>query len=520
MKGKKVIACIFACIMTMSIFAACTKGVEISEATTGNIKVTVVDKGYDTEWLYALKDVYEQKYKDCTVEIVVTSDSSAVASKIRSNANDSDLVITAGALSAFHSEQNDGYLLELTDVYETVQDGYDVPAKDRMNKSVRSYYETDEGKFYQIPWVLGYSGLLYNKSVIDEALGDSYTLPRTTNELYEFCADLKEAGVTPFALSTAVSYWNYLMVPLYYQYVGSESYDKFNEGYFLQDGTWTKASESNFADYLNSQIGVKKAAEVVYNLLSDEGEGTGDFGIDTAQDLSFQQAQELFCGSSVNGKKIKCAFLFSGDWFGNEMKSTIERNNADIRFMRMPVLSSITETLEKEIDETTLRKVVDAIDAGEISYAGMSANDFARIKTARFSACSPSTSHAMAIPKMKNGTRKYALTKQFLNFILSKDGQEMFTYTLNGITMPFGYTAEGVYGAYADSLYYAMGDATQFNAISEGHNSPLFFIAGLDIVGGYYEGYVYDSDMTPAEYFNNRLRVCNQQASRIIPLIR
>lgn len=520
MKGKKVFACISACIMATAAFAGCSKGGGISEATTGNIKVTIVDKGYDADWLYAIADLYEQEYEGCTVEIVVTSDSNALASKIRTEANDSDLVITAGATSAFCAEENDGYLLDLTDVYEAVQDGYDVSAKERMNKSVRAYYESDDGKFYQIPWVLGYSGLLYNKTVIDKALGTTYTLPRTTDELFTFCESLEAAGVTPFALSTAVSYWNYFMVPLYYQYTGPESYDKFYEGYFLQDGTWTKATESNFTGYLNSQIGVEKAAEVVYQLLSTEGEDAGGFGIGVAQDLSFQQAQEVFLGSSVNGTKTDCAFLFSGDWFGNEMKKTIERNGVDIRFMRMPVISSITETLENPMDETTLRLVIDAIDKGETSYAGVSQNDFDRIKTARFSACSPSTSHSMAIPKMKNGTRKYALTKQFLNFMLSKDGQEMFTYTMNGITMPFGYTAEGVYGSYADSIYYAMGDASTFNIISEGHNSPLFYVAGLDIMGGYYEGNVYDTDMKPSEHFANRLRACNQQASRIIPLIK
>lgn len=518
MKGKQVIACIAAGAMMTAVLAGCKPDTTISEATTGSIKVTIVDKGYGVEWLYAIKDLYEQEYEGCTVEIAETNDAAALASKIRTNANDNDLVIVAGATSALCAEQNDGYLLDLTDVYETVQDGYDVSAKERMNKSVRAYYESDDGKFYQIPWVQGYSGILYNKTVIDEALGTTYTLPCTTDELYLFCEQLENNGVTPFALSTAVSYWNYFLVSLYYQYTGPEGYDKFYEGYFLQDGNWTKATEENFGSYLNSQIGVQEAAEVVYSLLS---RSDGNFGISTAQDLSFQQAQEVFLGSSVNGTRTKCAFLMSGDWFGNEMKDTIERNNVDIRYMRMPVLSSITETLEdKSMGEDTLKLVVSAIDAGETSYPGVSETDFARIKSARFSACSPSTSHSMAIPKMKNGTRKYTLTKQFLNYILSKDGQEMFTYMLNGITMPFGYRAEGVYGDYADSIYYAMGDAETFNAISEGHNSPLFFVAGLDIMGGYYEGQIYDTDVKPEAYFNSRVRACNQQASRIIPLIR
>ena len=200
-----------------AVLAGCKPDTTISEATTGSIKVTIVDKGYGVEWLYAIKDLYEQEYEGCTVEIAETNDAAALASKIRTNANDNDLVIICGATSALCAEQNDGYLLDLTDVYETVQDGYDVSAKERMNKSVRAYYESDDGKFYQIPWVQGYSGILYNKTVIDEALGTTYTLPRTTDELYLFCEQLENNGVTPFALSTAVSYWNYFLVPLYYQ---------------------------------------------------------------------------------------------------------------------------------------------------------------------------------------------------------------------------------------------------------------------------------------------------------------
>lgn len=525
MKKLKLFASMLAIVMVSCLIFGCNKQEIISDATTGDIKVTIVDKGYGVDWLYNIADAYEETHPGCTVSIAETSDPSALASKIRTNANDNDLVISAGTNSGFFNEQYEGFLLEVSDIYQTSQEGYEQSLYDRMNISVRDYYESDDGKFYQLPWVLGYSGMLYNKTVLDDIFGkDAYQLPRTTNELYDLCKEIKAKGVYPFSFSTQVSYWNQFMVAMYYQYEGAPSYDKFYEGYYLKGGEFVKATNDNYKEYLESQDGVEKAYEIVYSLLGKDtvnGVKGGEFGHPNADYLTFQEAQEAFAGSTVSGDSTKCAFMINGDWFANEMSKTISQNKVDIRFMKMPVISCITETLEdKSMTEEELIAVIDAIDEGKTSYGDVSANDFARIKKARYSAAASSTSHVMAIPKMKNGVRKYTLTKQFLNYMLSEEGQELFTYTTNGLVMPYGYIAEGIYGDYADSLYEAMGDPKEFTVISEGHGSPLYYIGGLDIIGGYYEGLIYSENKLPDQYFRERINAANLSKAKVLPLIK
>ena len=67
-----------------------------------------------------------------------------------------------------------------------------------------------------------------------------------------------------------------------------------------------------------------------------------------------------------------------------------------------------------------LSNIITAIDSGATSYMGLNSKDFDRIKEARYSSSACGTSHIMAIPKIKGGTVKYDLSKQFINFFLSK----------------------------------------------------------------------------------------------------
>lgn len=501
-------------LATLLVFSMCGCREEnlISEATTGEIKVTIVDKGYGVEWLYEIASAYEDAYEGCTVQIVEVTDPDALAAKIRTTANDNDLIIST---SSFFLEQYDDYLLELTDVFDTVQDGFETKLIDRMNESVKDYYMTEDGKFYQLPWIFGYGGLMYNKTVLDEALGTNYTLPRTSEELIAFCQDLQTKGVYPFSLSTAVSYWSQYLVGMYFQYQGKEEYENFYRGYYLKNGEYVKATAENFEEYLRSQTGVLESAEVIYELL-----GENRFGHPESTYMNFQEAQTAFLGLGYGDDRTPCAFMLCGDWFATEMSDAINRSGADVRFMKLPVISSITERLDdKTIGETELRNIISAIDAREDGYDGVSDADYERLKQARFSTTSTASSHVMVIPKMKNGTRKYTLTKQFINYILSYEGQELFTYMMNGITMPYGYTAEGIYGEYADSILDAMGDKKSFTMISEGHNSPLFYVGHLDNIVGYYEGNVISDDLSPADYFNRCVNSSLVRMNQVLPLI-
>jgi hypothetical protein len=43
---------------------------------------------------------------------------------------------------------------------------------------------------------------------VEEALGETYTIPRTTDELYNFCVSIKNAGYTPLIYPGQLDYWS------------------------------------------------------------------------------------------------------------------------------------------------------------------------------------------------------------------------------------------------------------------------------------------------------------------------
>ena len=519
---KKKIICLSLAVLTTLMAASCgSKQGSTVEPTTGTIKVTAVDLGYGVKWLEEIIDAYEQDNPGCYVDFESTVDGSALASKIRTTANDNDLVVSTGA---FFTSQADGYLYDVSEIFTTTQDGWDAPLIDRMNKSISDYYRASDGKFYQIPWVFGYNGILYNKTVLDYTFGeDNYELPKTTDEMTDFCQSIlnKQKGVVPFSLSTEVPYWQSVLVGMYFQYQGEEEYNKFYEGYYKKDGAFVKATKDNYSEYLNSQTGVLKSAEVVYEWLGEKG-----FAHKSSAHMNYQQAQNVFCGLGYGADMTKAAFMVCGDWFHNEMADSIAKaeetqGGCDIRVMKVPVISSIVERLEnKNLTDAQLSEIIAAIDAGATSYDGVSENDFKTLVKARYSSTSTATSHVMVIPKMKKTRHYYGLTKQFINYMMSMAGQELFSYTLNGLAMPYGYEPTGIYGPYADSILENFGNRRDFTVITEGHNSPLHYIGGMDIIVGYYEKEAFNQSKNAQAYFESCVTASYNNRNKVLPLIK
>lgn len=483
-----------------------------SNSLTGDIKITIVNKGYGTNWLHVIADSYTEQFPGCSINISETTEETAVAAKIKTTANDSDLVISTGN---FFNEQYEGYLVDLTDLYESVQDGYDKPLKERMNKSIRDFYEDKQNHFYQIPWIFGKSGLLCNKTVVNQTLGNDVVFPRTTNELVSFCQNLKDHGVYPFSMSTSVPYWQGFMVSLYYQYQGPEEYNNFYKGYYKKDGHFQMATEENYEEYLRSQIGVRKAADIVYDLIA-----TKQFAHPKSDYMNFMESQAAFCGLGYGDDKTKCALMFNGSWFAQECSNYMQLSGDEIIFLTNPVMSSIVERLENQsLTDSELSAIVDSIDHGATSYPGLSDNDFNRIKSARYSSTCSAAQHSIVIPKIKNGQNKTDLTKQFLNYMFSLEGQELFSYSLDGLTMPFGYNPIGLYDSFENSILESMGDIDEFAMISEGKNSPLYYVGGLDIIIGYYEGDAFNKTRNPEQYVDFCVERSLTTKAKVLPLI-
>lgn len=363
--------------------------------------------------------------------------------------------------------------------------------RERMNQSFREYFETEEGEIYQMPWQEGYQGFLYNKTVLDDVFGgeENYDLPRTTNELLEFCEDIWTTSnhtVYPFTSSTRATYAQNVFQTFWNQYSG-ERRDNYFKGYYPQenaDGTVTYVASKTREDLDKtfSDPGREKALSALYDIcVSVEN---GGYMHEEANYMEFQEAQRSFIGYGYGSNTNRVAMMINGDWFYKEMEDDCEELGSDIRFMKMPILSSITETLETQnVSEETLRRVVDAVDAGEewSSPLGVSEADYARIYKLRYTAQTTGDYHVMAAPKLnKNGT-SFNLVVQFLKYMVTDEAQALFMMDQKGLTMPYGYTTDFFFNEYAESLKAAKGET--YSILTYNNKIPLVYAGGLKEVG-------------------------------------
>ena len=237
-----------------------------------------------------------------------------------------------------------------------------------------------------MPWVNGYMGLLYNQTLVNSILGANYVLPRTTTELEKMASDLKGKGATPFISSKESCYWNQVAFTWWVQYEGLDRY----EDYWLGVNEYDETTSANFA-----QLGRLRSLEALESLIhTDKGNNHAD-----VNEIAFTAAQSKY----ILGEAV---MMPNGDWFENEMRANYaeDKNHYDIRFMRMPVISSIVETMdlythdkayteltadEKAAYDAKLAAIVAVVDKNgsladaQAAVAGLTEKDFQKVDTAR-----------------------------------------------------------------------------------------------------------------------------------------
>lgn len=474
--------------------AACGEKADPGRATaeTGEITIRIVDKGYGTDWLYQIADAYMAATPGCTVKIIESQDSGAVSSRAQSASNDADIIVTTDSLFGL---QLDGYLYDITEVYDSVQDGYEDPLKDRMNQSFRDYFETADEKFYQMSWVESYSGYMYNKTVLDEAYGEGkYTLPKTTDELIAMCKDLEEnhADIDPIALSQSMSYYDLIKYTWFAQWLGVEKYNNMLQGYYLNDAGEYVPCETveEFTEMISAE-GRTASYEAIFELLRNYSHSDSDR-------MSFTDSQNAFLGLGYGTNMTKCAFYLIGDWFLTEMASAIQSSGADVRYMKTVVLSDMADTLEDPLEDSELSELIGFIDEGktyedvkaESGWSGLSENDYDRVYESRYANYSSGTSHVLGVPRLRAGGGQYNLAMKFLKYMVSDEAQAIYVQAQDGLTMPYGYTlkrAEEDYGLTfsetAKSISEAKGESSVL--ITRGDNT--LFARSFPLFVGYIE---------------------------------
>ena len=442
-KLKKVFATVLAVGLSASsvAMAGCKNKVANDDQT---LEIFIENFGYGVEWLdaeialFKQQDWVKEKYPNLNIpKPAYNTESGWAANRIMSkDANTTDLFFSVAPASGYYNKvDNSGtpYFEDLTSLYESTVPEEEVTLKDKMLDDLvemQHIEKFDGGKtYYAVPWVDGWMGILYNKTLVDEYLGADYQLPRTTNEFLQMTTDIKAAKIpsyngktaTPFISSSKVSYWTEILVTWWAQYEGEQGYENFWNGV----DNFGNRSSSIF-----SQKGRLRALEALESLIGVDA-GNNHAEVNT---LEFTYAQAKF----LLGEGI---MMPNGDWFQNEMSGSSANNRYELTFMKTPVISSIIEKCQSVKDDATLAKVVTAIDEGK-SYeetaaivAGLQKADYNKIYEAR-KIIYKIKGHEAFIPSY--ATAK-GLAKDFLLFLATDKACEKFIESSNGCGVPYKY---------------------------------------------------------------------------------
>ena len=459
---KRVIATILAASVIAPAavsLTGCKKKVADDENT---LQIFVSDFGYGTDWVndmiaaFKEQDWVKEKYPQLNIpKPDKNSERTFPADRMITDGktNTYDLLFACDSAVANY-DKTDGngnpYFEDLTELYQTQIPGESVTFAEKLDGNIRAnmqYTGRDNSKkYYSVQWVNGYMGLLYNQTYVTQYLGADYELPRTTIELEAMAKEIKGENiknVAPFISSTKAGYWNQVCYTWWVQYEGTARY----EDYWLGVDKYDQITNENF-----SQTGRLRSLETLESLIGKE-KGYNHEEVNT---LEFTSAQSKYL--------LGEAFMMpNGDWFENEMRSNYaeDKNHYDIRFMQMPVISSIVENMEfykdtykkpyseltaaeKQSCDDILSKIVAAVDAEKTyetakeSVPDLTEKDYAKITEARHVVYSVE-GHEGYIPAYATGK---AIAKDFLLFMATDKGIETFMKATNGASTAFRYDVE------------------------------------------------------------------------------
>ncbi len=435
-KRSKILALLMVAIMAMSVFVGCGKST--SQKKSGTLHIGVAQLGYGTLWLENLIDAYEDKTGnkvELTIEIGQKGNSK-FNDVIESGATDLDLVFNEsskvreniyGGSFTMDGVTYDCLYADISDVYNTKVDGESKTIAEKMDADSLKKVEYD-GKYYTMQWSMGTLGFVRNVDVWNKLGLTDEDIPVTTEEMFAVSQsiidnDKNTDGIVPFIYCDSDEYYT-MVTPIWFaQYEGKENTNKFLQG---------KDFDGERTEYLYDYQGLEEALKVTGELLTRNG-----FQHERAKSQEFTMMQGLFL-------KGQAAFCPNGSWLELEMGNYDE---AKIDFVRTPVVSAIINNgpdldQDGERDPMTtittdekLSEVIRAIDAGKSEVAGVSEEDFAIVKEARsISYLNTGAGSVGYIPAYSDNVEG---AKEFLKFMYSDEGLNIYYKTLKGATLPF-----------------------------------------------------------------------------------
>ncbi len=488
----KVISLILALVMTVSmVMTGCGskgggKGGE--KATPETLQIGVENKGYGDQFAYKLAEAFEAKTGIDTM-VVKSNSSDWTETALLSGAknNDIDVIFDINNLAmknlatAYYVDECERAYADLSDIYNAKLEGYNT---DQTLKEMVFPYSLaactwggeelgyGDGKQYFVNWAAGVEGIVYNKALFEKY---GLSVPKTTDEMFALMDQMKTLNngtyatnadgytIYPFSYSGKANYLHFPQMVWWAQYDGIDTFNNMLQG---KDANGVYAAESQ------KSIGKLSSFTIVADMLDPDKQ----YADPNSASYSFTDAQVFFLAEQ--------AFMMpTGDWLEREMSTNFE-GNMEIAFMRIPVNSDIVANCTSITSDEQLSQVISYIDGDTAEKpAFVSDADLAYIKSARSMYCSEGNQHVCYIPAYSNNIDA---AKQFIQFMLSKEGQEiMLQYSYGNMAMLNVDASQFNYYSSLSNLQQSKleimqgGDGAIF--VGKNYVHPMYYAGGMEV---------------------------------------
>lgn len=356
---KKIVSFVLTLILAvgcLSLFA-CGGDQEGSKTVKDDktINVRVYKAGFGDAWAYELKSKFESVFSEEGYKMNITTPS------IDNNGDPMiqemyqgykktgiDLYIVGSLFPNAVVDGQYGTVVEdLTDlVYNKKAINYDGTEsteiiKNKIDQDALQFMYANNGTLPIIPWAQTSAGVVVNIKKL-AAYGIT-ELPKTTNEWFDIIEKIyfgsngignslqSKTYPLTYSMGRGATYTSCAIRNWLAQY-DIDAYNEFMRFQKKNGDSWINMTpEECYKTFENENL--KEAMSVFYRLLDTNIAADGS----VTQDLD--QAQGLIMKDRNAGNNA--VFMLNGDWFLNEVKLTYKNSLDDIRFMNVPVISSL-----------------------------------------------------------------------------------------------------------------------------------------------------------------------------------
>lgn len=349
--NKKIVSLMLCALLacgTVSVFTGCSDpddGGEKIDPNRTQLYVGNFNGGMRDDWLREMDNAFEAAYPEYQV-IIDNAKDQFTGQQLDNNikTNRQDMYFTTDA--DYFQFTAKGHYADITDVvtgkFENI-DGTMTSIEDKMEPTLRKYFQKDDGKYYAIPFFTAISGFMYDRDLLIEnrmlrqdgegnwiglerystQLGtdgiqgtEDDGLPATFEDFKIFLQQLRSRGIIPFTWCNTFPY--YRITPLKAIVANYEGYDNYLLNYSF-NGTHSVLGEITPKNgYKLQDIGGKAAAlTFAKEVMSNEDNYSKQAFYATQSHIA---AQEEFVQSAVSRSGKPIAMLFEGSWWENEAR--------------------------------------------------------------------------------------------------------------------------------------------------------------------------------------------------------